>query len=64
MSTSRGAEVDDSKGSVASRSILTGVLTVGMEVESGVIITKDVQGKHRSYSIFSHIVTVLAECNS
>ena len=31
---------------------------------SGVIITKDTQGKHRSYSIFSRIVTPLAESNS
>jgi hypothetical protein len=35
-----------------------------VKTRSGVIITKDAQGKHRSYSIFSRIVTLLAESNS
>jgi translation initiation factor 2 gamma subunit (eIF-2gamma) len=56
-----GAEVDDLKGGVAGGSILTGVLTIGMEVEIRPgIVTKDAQGKHRCRPIFSRIVTLLA----
>ena len=59
-----GAEVDDLKGGVAGGSILSGVLTVGMEVEIRPgIVTKDAQGKHRCRPIFSRIVTLLAENN-
>jgi translation initiation factor 2 subunit 3 len=60
-----GAEVDDLKGGVAGGSILSGVLTVGMEVEIRPgIVTKDAQGKHRCRPIFSRIVTLLAENNN
>jgi len=59
-----GAEVDDLKGGVAGGSILSGVLSVGMEVEIRPgIVTKDAQGKHRCRPIFSRIVTLLAENN-
>lgn len=50
---------------MAGGSILTGVLTVGMEVEIRPgIVTKDAQGKHRCRPIFSRIVSLLAENNN
>ncbi|GJJ09249.1 hypothetical protein Clacol_003471 [Clathrus columnatus] len=59
-----GAEIDNLKGGVAGGSLLTGVLTVGMEVEIRPgVVTRDVQGNHRCRPILSRIVTLLAEKN-
>lgn len=59
-----GAEVDELKGGVAGGSILTGVLTLGMQVEIRPgIVTKDAAGKNRCKPIFSRIVSLHAEFN-
>ncbi|KAJ7430415.1 translation initiation factor eIF2 gamma subunit [Mycena galericulata] len=59
-----GAEVADLKGGVAGGSILTGILTLGMEVEVRPgVVTKDSAGRTRCTPLRSRIMSLHAENN-